>query len=108
MLIHYILLGVNPDASDETIRDRYLHLVKCYPPEKDPVRFQEIDSAYQSVKDIRRRLESRYLIPNNSPDVEAYLMKLIKTVHRKRRRATLQELIKASSMKSGSGIRGNP
>jgi hypothetical protein len=41
------------------VRARYLELVREFPPERDPVRFQEIHSAYQSASDplvLARRL----------------------------------------------------
>jgi hypothetical protein len=54
-------LGVSPDADEAQIRARYLELVKQYPPERDPEKFQEIRTAFDAVKDplstARRLLE---------------------------------------------------
>ena len=33
------VLGVEPDADDETIRRRYLELVREFPPERNPEKF---------------------------------------------------------------------
>ena len=101
MLIHYIVLGVTPEASDEEIRVRYLEQVKQHTPEKDPVRFQEIASAYEAIKTIRKRLASRYLPPEKTIDVEATLYALARAVSRKRRRVGLRELIQESGHKAG-------
>ena len=103
MLIHYILLGVTPEASDEEIRARYLEQVKRHTPEKDPVRFQEITSAYEAIKDIRKRLADRYLPPEKTIDAEETLYALARVVSRKRRRVGLRELIQESGHKAGSG-----
>jgi len=103
MLIHYIVLGVTPEASDEVIRTRYLGQVKRHTPEKDPVRFQEITSAYEAIKTIRKRLASRYLPPEKTIDVEAALFALARAVSGKRRRVGLRELIRESGHKAASG-----
>ncbi|MBI5592866.1 MAG: DnaJ domain-containing protein [Deltaproteobacteria bacterium] len=103
MLIHYILLGVTPEASDEEIRTRYLEQVKRHTPEKDPVRFQEITAAYEAIKSIRKRLASRYLPPGKAIDVETELFALARAVSRKRRRVGLKELIRESGHKAASG-----
>jgi len=102
MLIHYIVLGVTPEASDEEIRTRYLELVKRHTPEKDPVRFQEITSAYESIKTIRKRLAARYLPPEKPIDAEAALYALARAVSRIRKRVGLRELIQVSSHKAAS------
>ncbi len=44
-------LGLDLDAGPEEIRARYLALVKEFPPERDPDRFQEIQSAFQIAED---------------------------------------------------------
>jgi len=47
----FAILGVNYDASEKELRQRYLVLVKLYPPESDPAKFREIHQAYESAKD---------------------------------------------------------
>lgn len=44
-------LGLSIEATQEEIRARYLELMKQFPPEREPQRFQEIQIAYQSAKD---------------------------------------------------------
>lgn len=45
------VLGLAIDASEEEIRKRYLELVKQFPPERDAVRFQQIQRAYDDCRD---------------------------------------------------------
>lgn len=93
MLIHYITLGLTPEASDEQIRSNYLKLVKQYPPENAPDRFRQITAAYEAIKDIRKRLEGLYLMPNKLPETKEALHNLIRAVSTTRRRVGLQELL---------------
>lgn len=48
------VLGVSPDASEETVRARYLELVRAHSPERDPEGFRRIHRAYELVKDPMR------------------------------------------------------
>lgn len=55
----FSILGVPRDASEETIRARYLELVKEFPPDRAPEKFREIRAAFEAAKDpllIARRL----------------------------------------------------
>ena len=52
----YQRLGVAADADDRTIRQAYLAAVKLCSPESDPLGFQQISSAYESIKDEESRL----------------------------------------------------
>jgi len=53
------VLGVAADADDETIRRRYLELVRENPPERAPEKFAAIRQAYEQVKDAETRLKKR-------------------------------------------------
>jgi curved DNA-binding protein CbpA len=55
----YAVLGLPADCDDETIRRRYLELVKQYPPEQHPERFAAIRSAYERLRDLDTRLRHR-------------------------------------------------
>ncbi len=57
----FAVLGVDDDAGDETIRQRYLALVRRFPPDREPDRFQEIRRAYEATRGERERLEARLL-----------------------------------------------
>ncbi|MBF0176343.1 MAG: DnaJ domain-containing protein [Magnetococcales bacterium] len=55
----FAILGVGPDANDEEIRQAYLRLVREFPPERDPQRFQVVREAYDAVENQRKRLAYR-------------------------------------------------
>lgn len=55
----YTVLGVNTDATDAEIKSAYRTLVKKYHPDKggDNDKFAEINTAYDSIKDVQSRLQ---------------------------------------------------
>lgn len=55
----YSLLGIEPDADDETIRRRYLELVRQFPPEHHPEKFAAVRAAYERLKDLDARVRHR-------------------------------------------------
>jgi curved DNA-binding protein CbpA len=55
----YLVLGLPSDSDDETIRRRYLELVKQYPPANDPEKFKSIRDAYDRLRDLPTRLRYR-------------------------------------------------
>ncbi len=57
----FAVLGVDDAAGDEAIKQRYLALVRSFPPDREPERFQEIRSAYEAVRGERERLEVKLL-----------------------------------------------
>jgi hypothetical protein len=54
-------LGVSEDADDDQIRQRYLSLVRLFPPDREPDRFQAYRTAYEALSDQRKRLETKLL-----------------------------------------------
>lgn len=44
-------LGIEPTASPEEARRRYLQLVRQFPPDREPERFRELHAAYQAFTD---------------------------------------------------------
>jgi curved DNA-binding protein CbpA len=60
----FIVLGVGEDAGDGEIRRRYLALVRDFPPDRAPDRFQEYRAAYEALSDERKRLEMKLLHTN--------------------------------------------
>jgi curved DNA-binding protein CbpA len=54
------VFGVGLDVDDETIRRRYLELVRRHSPERDPERFAAIREAYELLRGREGRL--RYLL----------------------------------------------
>jgi hypothetical protein len=57
----FAVLGVGEDAGDETIKQRYLALVRAYPPDREPERFQKYRRAYEAIRGERERLEVKLL-----------------------------------------------
>ncbi len=47
----FLVLGLNHDADQASIRQAYLDLVKQFPPDKDADKFHEIHQAYQWLCD---------------------------------------------------------
>jgi hypothetical protein len=60
----FSVLGVADDAGDAEIRRRYLTLVREFPPDRAPERFQELRAAYEALSDERKRLETKLLQTN--------------------------------------------
>lgn len=61
----FTVLGVTDEADDAEIRRRYLALVREFPPDRAPERFQELRAAYDALSDERKRLETT-LLHNNA------------------------------------------
>jgi hypothetical protein len=57
----FAVLGVGEDAGDEAIRQRYLALVRVYPPDREPEHFQALRRAYEAIRGERERLEVKLL-----------------------------------------------
>jgi curved DNA-binding protein CbpA len=55
----YEVLGLPGHADETEIRQRYLELVRQFPPDRAPERFAAIRAAYEEVRDPGRRLEAQ-------------------------------------------------
>jgi curved DNA-binding protein CbpA len=95
LLADYLMLGLEPGATDDQIRRRYLALIKLHPPEKDPQRFQDLNQAYERIRDQRARIHHKLFGYYRTGDVEASLDYLRRAVQPSRKRAGLQALLKA-------------
>jgi curved DNA-binding protein CbpA len=62
----FTVLGVGEDAGDDQIKHRYLALVRAFPPDREPERFQTYRAAYEAVRDQRKRLEAKLLRTNDA------------------------------------------
>jgi len=87
----YTLLGLQDDCDDETIRRRYLELVKQFSPEHHPEKFAEIRRAYESVRDMDTRLRHRLFEAGRHDSIDAILEEL--ACRTPRRRLSLQALV---------------
>jgi curved DNA-binding protein CbpA len=52
----YEVLDLKPDAGETEVRQRYLELVRAFPPDRAPERFAAIHAAYASLRDPSERL----------------------------------------------------
>ncbi len=95
MLVDYLTLGLKPDASDTTIRKQYLELIKRYTPEQAPVRFQEISTAYERIKDQPSRIKSQIFETMNIQDTEKAVFDLVRAAKPHRQRVGLKTLLAA-------------
>lgn len=96
MLNHYLVLGLKPGAKDEEIKNRFLDLVKTYPPEKDAKKFRQINSAYEALKNKRLRIRAKMFDGILTPDLEVALLELASAMTYKKKRVTLKELVRAA------------
>ena len=62
----FTVLGVDERADDAAIRRRYLALVREFPPDREPERFQDYRAAYEALSDERKRLEMTLLRTNKA------------------------------------------
>src|SRR5260221_13817771 len=62
----FVTLGVPEEAGNEEIKRRYLGLVRAYPPDREPERFQLYRAAYEAIGDERMRLEAKLLRTNQA------------------------------------------
>jgi curved DNA-binding protein CbpA len=55
----YEVLNLTSDATEAEIRQRYLELVRAFPPDQAPERFAAIHAAYASLRDPAERLHTQ-------------------------------------------------
>jgi curved DNA-binding protein CbpA len=87
----YEVLGLSPEADDDTIRRRYLELVRQYSPEHHPQKFAAIRAAYEQLRDQNTRLRHRLFEAGKRETVEAIIEEL--SCRRPRRRMSLKEML---------------
>ncbi len=61
----FTVLGVADDADDEAVKRRYLALVREFPPDREPERFQRYRQAYEAIRGPRERMQVRLLHAGN-------------------------------------------
>jgi curved DNA-binding protein CbpA len=91
----YAVLGLTDDADDESIRRRYLELVRQFSPEHHPERFAAIRSAYESLRDLDTRLKHRLFESGKKETLDAILEEL--ACRSPRRRVSLKALLSATA-----------
>ena len=87
----YDVLELPADADDETIRNRYLELVRRFPPEQNPERFAAVRAAYESLRDLNTRLRHRLFEAGKKESVDALIEEM--ACRKARRRLSLETLL---------------
>jgi curved DNA-binding protein CbpA len=80
----YEVLGVARDADDETIRHRYLELVRQFPPDRNPEKFAAVREAYERTRDPVTRLDSQLFDIRTSDSIPAIARDLRKRMRNTR------------------------
>ena len=87
----YAILGLADDSDDETIRRRYLELVRQFTPEHHPQKFAQVREAYERLKDLNTRLRYRLFEAGKNESIDSLIEEL--TCRSSRRRVSLSTLL---------------
>jgi curved DNA-binding protein CbpA len=87
----YATLGLPPGSDDETIRRRYLELVRQFPPEHHPERFAAVRAAYEKLQSLDTRLRYRLFEAGRRENIDAILEEI--TCRSPRRRTSLRLML---------------
>lgn len=68
----YRQLGIPETADDDTIRAAYLAAIRACPPERDPVRFEQVRAAFDAISSEPRR-HAHALFDTQMPTVQDVL-----------------------------------
>ncbi len=68
----FFVLQVAETASDDDVQKAYLRAIRQYPPDRAPERFQEIRTAFETIRTRRDRLRY-HLFHSDPPEVESLL-----------------------------------
>ncbi|MGB8454091.1 MAG: DnaJ domain-containing protein [Anaerocolumna sp.] len=69
---YYKILELTPDAEPQDIKKSYFRLIRKYPPDKEPKKFQEIREAYEYLQQENNREELKRIYNIPSPFCEVY------------------------------------
>ena len=89
----YAVLGLRAESDDETIRRRYLELVRQFPPEKHPEKFAAVRQAYDKMRDLETRLHYRLFEAGKNESVATIIEEL--SCQTARPRLSLERLLSA-------------
>jgi curved DNA-binding protein CbpA len=68
----YEVLGLTPDAGETEVRQRYLELVRAFPPDRAPEKFAVVHAAYESLRDPADRLHAQlFMVESKNDSFEA-------------------------------------
>jgi len=86
----YVILGLQGDSDDDTIRRRYLELVRQFSPEHHPEKFAAVRQAYENLRDLNTRLRYRLFEAGKKESIDALIEEV--TCRSSRRRMSLETL----------------
>jgi len=95
MFIYYQILGLDENAKDQEIRNRYLELVRKFTPEQHPEGFIRITKAYEAIKDRRSRIKSKIMGLKDYRFWTEALTDLVKTIDLERKSPGLRDILEA-------------
>ena len=87
----HVVLNLPADADDETIRRRYLELVRQFSPEHHPEKFAAIRAAYERLRDRTARVRYRLLEAGRKETIESIVEEI--ACRTSRRRVSLKTLL---------------
>lgn len=87
----HVVLGLPADADDETIRRRYLELVRQFSPEHHPEKFAAIRAAYERLRDRNARARYRLFEAGRKETIESIVEEI--ACRSSRRRVSLRTLL---------------
>lgn len=87
----HVVLNLPADADDETIRRRYLELVRQFSPEHHPEKFAAIRAAYERLRDRTARVRYRLLEAGRKESIESIVEEI--ACRTSRRRVSLKTLL---------------
>jgi DnaJ-class molecular chaperone len=94
----YEVLGVPASADDETIRRRYLELVREFSPDRFPDKFAAIRAAYDATRDLTTRVRSRLFDTGKREALESLIEEM--ACRTPRQRVSLETLLQVTSPRS--------
>ena len=65
----YAVLGVDRTSDEAAIKRAYFRLVREYPPEREPERFQQIRAAYDQVRTAEARSQTELFLLQPPPSL---------------------------------------
>lgn len=74
----YEVLGLSGEADEASVRQRYLELVRQFPPERDAERFAQIREAYDALRDPVRRMRARLFESRKHDSLDAIRTAVLK------------------------------
>ena len=99
----FFVLQVAETASDDDVQKAYLRAIRQYPPDRAPERFQEIRTAFETLRTRRDRLRY-HLFHSDPPEVESLLSTFINAGGN--RRPTEEQLRQALAWSLETCVRG--